>query len=224
MKKIILSFIILFTCVAVSEAAFGVGFGKPTRAPSGTTLPSSCTVGDMFWDTDEDTTGALFVCEGSNTYKAASPGSGPGGSNTEVQFNDSSVFGGDSNFTWVKANDTLTLGGTLSKIVPKPSSDTTITAAGGITITNVIQRVVGDGGAIDITADPQIVLCASADDGQLVIVQGTSDTNTVKLDDGTGLALCGGTSMTLGKNDNISIMCDFGESEWLEAGGRCDLN
>lgn len=148
-------------------------------------------------------------------------GGTPGGNDTEVQFNDNGSFAGDTNHTWDKDNDILTLGGTLSKIVVVPSSDTSITAGGGITVTNVIQRVVGSGGAVDITANPQI---AAGSDGQLVIIQGTNDTNTVKLDDGTGLALCGGVSMTLGNNDNISMMYDSGASEWLEWGGRCDLD
>jgi len=94
-----------------------------------------------------------------------------------------------------------------------PSSDTSITAGGGITITKAIQRIVGAGGAVDITADPQIV---DGSDGQIVIIQGTSDTNLVKLDDGTGLALSGGVSFTLGNNDIISLMYDSGESEWIE--------
>ena len=33
----------------------------------------------------------------------------PGGSNTQVQFNDGGSFGGDSNFTWNKSSDTLTI-------------------------------------------------------------------------------------------------------------------
>lgn len=42
----------------------------------------------------------------------ASGGSGsPGGSNTHVQFNDSSSFGGDSGLTWDKTNDILTITG-----------------------------------------------------------------------------------------------------------------
>jgi len=102
-----------------------------------------------------------------------------------------------------------------------PSADTSITAGGGITVTNSLMRVQGSGGAVDITANPQI---AAGTDGEIVIIQGVSDVNTVKLDDGTGLALCGGVSMTLGNNDNISFMYDSGETEWLEWGGRCDLN
>lgn len=97
------------------------------------------------------------------------------------------------------------------QLVYVPSSDTAITAAGGITVTKAIMRVAGDGGAIDITANPQIV---AGTDGQVVIIQGTHDTNTVTLDDGTGLALS--AQCVLAAQDNITLMYDSGDSEWIE--------
>ena len=97
------------------------------------------------------------------------------------------------------------------QLVYTPSSDTAITAAGGITVTKAIMRVAGDGGAIDITANPQI---AAGTNGQVVIIQGTSDANTVKLDDGNGLALS--ASITLAAQDNITLIYDSGDSEWIE--------
>ena len=97
------------------------------------------------------------------------------------------------------------------QLVYTPSSDTAITAAGGITVTKAIMRVAGNGGAIDITADPQIV---AGTDGQVVIIQGTHDTNTVTLDDGTGLALS--AQCVLAAQDNITLMYDSGDSEWIE--------
>lgn len=97
------------------------------------------------------------------------------------------------------------------QLVYTPSSDTAITAASGITVTKAIMRVAGNGGAIDITADPQIV---AGTDGQIVIIQGTHDTNTVTLDDGTGLALS--AQCVLAAQDNITLMYDSGDSEWIE--------
>ena len=108
----------------------------------------------------------------------------------------------------------VTIDGVLNKdyiIIESPSGDTAITAAGGITVTRKIMRVAGSGGAIDITADPQIVAGA---DGQFVIVQGTHDTNTVTLDNGTGLALS--AQIILAANDNITLMYDSGETAWIE--------
>jgi len=72
MKKIIILLILFLFVGHVAEAQFG--FGRPLRAPSGTTVPATCVVGDEFWDTDSDTDGALFVCKGGNAFKAASPG------------------------------------------------------------------------------------------------------------------------------------------------------
>lgn len=45
-------------------------------------------------------------------YPPSSAGT-PGGSNTQVQFNDSSTFGGDAGLTYNKTTDTLTLAGLL---------------------------------------------------------------------------------------------------------------
>lgn len=98
-----------------------------------------------------------------------------------------------------------------TELINIPSSDTAITAAGGITVTNAIMRVAGDAGPIDITADPQI---AAGTDGQMVIIQGTHDTNTVTLDNGTGLALS--AQIILAAQDNISLMYDTGDAEWIE--------
>jgi hypothetical protein len=45
----------------------------------------------------------------------AGGGSGtPGGSDTQIQFNDSSSFGGDAQFTWNKTTNTVTLAGAMS--------------------------------------------------------------------------------------------------------------
>lgn len=108
------------------------------------------------------------------------------------------------------ATNKVTLGNLL---VCEPSSDATITAAGGITPTHAIMRIVSSGGAVNITANPQIV---AGSDGQLLIVQGTSDANTVQLDDGTGLILEGAVAFVLGANDMIMFAYDSGESAWIE--------
>lgn len=57
----------------------------------------------------------------SNKYKGLSGvestgggGGTPGGSNTQVQFNDAGSFGGDAGFTYNKTTDSLTLAGSLN--------------------------------------------------------------------------------------------------------------
>src|SRR3990167_9864707 len=61
-----LSLLLLF---ANSVFAQWAGFSKPTRAPSGTTLPSACTTGDLFLDTDADTNGTVYQCISADTWK-----------------------------------------------------------------------------------------------------------------------------------------------------------
>lgn len=51
----------------------------------------------------------------------------PGGANTQVQFNDSGVFGGDAELTWDKTANTLTIGDTFAGFVtgaPNPGAGT----------------------------------------------------------------------------------------------------
>ena len=87
-----------------------------------------------------------------------------------------------------------------------------VTAAGGITVTATHMRVSGDGGPIDITANPQI---AAGTDGQFLLIEGGSDTDTVKLDNGDGLHLHGG-SYTLRNHDHILMSYDTATGEWQE--------
>lgn len=90
--------------------------------------------------------------------------------------------------------------------------EVSITAAGGITVTASHMHVSGDGGPVDITADPQI---AAGTNGQIVLIEGGSDTNTVKLDNGNGLHLHGG-SYTMRNHDYILMNYDATASEWQE--------
>jgi hypothetical protein len=70
--------------------------------------------------------------------------------------------------------------------------------------------VQGSGGAVDISVNPQI--SAGIYDGQELELCGCSDTNTLLLEDGTGLKLNG--SCTLGLNWKISLAWD--QTNWVE--------
>lgn len=60
---------------------------------------------------DAGTDGYFLKTNGSGVTSWAAAGSGsPGGSNTNVQFNSSSTFGGDSNFIWDNTNKRLGVG------------------------------------------------------------------------------------------------------------------
>jgi hypothetical protein len=79
---------------------------------SGTTPPATCALGSVFYDTDAPVGSRFLVCDPTNTWGVI--GSTPGGSTTQVQFNDAGAFGGDAGLTYNKTTDTLTIGGGLS--------------------------------------------------------------------------------------------------------------
>lgn len=80
-------------------------------------------------------------------------------------------------------------------------------------VNNLIVRLAGDGGVINITANPQI---SAGFDGQNITLEGTDDVNTVQLDDGDGLALAGGASFTMGNNDIINFHFNAAKDLWIE--------
>ena len=89
-------------------------------------------------------------------------------------------------------------------------SDTTnISADTGIKVTSPIMHVQGNGGAVDITADPQI---SEGKLGQLLILEGKSNVNTVTLEDGNGVQLQGENIL----NDNDALLLYYDGSDWEE--------
>nr|MDD5456834.1 hypothetical protein [Candidatus Margulisiibacteriota bacterium] len=98
-------------------------------------------------------------------------------------------------------------------VIYNGSGTANITAVGGINPTNTYMRIQGNGGAVDITAVPQI---AAGSDGQLLILKGCSDTNTVKIDTNNGVRLNGGISFTMGKGDILQLIYDAADTVWYE--------
>lgn len=99
-----------------------------------------------------------------------------------------------------------------------PSDTNNISAAQGINSARLIQTVLiiqGNGGAVDISADPQI---ADATVGDIIELWGNNNTNTVKIDDGTGVQLNGGVSFTIGAGDVLKLryMTVGGVTDWFE--------
>lgn len=68
----------------------------------------------------------------------------------------------------------------------------------------------GSGGAVDVTANPQIA--AGTNVGQKLRLIGTDATNTVKYDDGTGLVLS--ASYTMGESAVLALYWDG--TNWVE--------
>jgi len=71
------------------------------------------TVGDMYYNNN---TGKFRCFQGAAWSDCVT---GPAGANTQIQFNDNGVFGGDADFAWDKTANALTLGGTDTGIVMK---------------------------------------------------------------------------------------------------------
>lgn len=65
-----------------------------------------------------NTTTSKFRCyEGAAWANCVSSGGSPGGSTTQIQFNDGGAFGGDADLVWDKTNNAMTLAGTDTGIV-----------------------------------------------------------------------------------------------------------
>ena len=90
-------------------------------------------------------------------------------------------------------------------------TDQTVTAAGGINPTNVLLRVISDGGRVAVTANPQM---AAGLDGQIVILTGRSDTDSVILHNGDGLRLQG--MAELADSDVLTLMYHVAGGHWEE--------
>lgn len=89
----------------------------------------------------------------------------------------------------------------------------TIVAATGITkeMINCGHIIFINAAAVDITANPQIV---AGVDGQIIVITGRSDVNTLTLDDGTGLALS--AQWVGGLWDSITLIYSSYSSIWIE--------
>ena len=114
-----------------------------------------------------------------------------------------------------------TLNGNLTnsaKMFAPSSAIQSLLAATAINPNATCIRVVGNGAARTLTATPTIT--APAADGQLLLIRGTDDTNTVTLQDeaslaGTGLSLSAATRV-LGAGDQIFLAWDSTTSLWWE--------
>lgn len=106
---------------------------------------------------------ALHVCNTATGFYIA-VGSAVAGSNTQVQFNDSSALGGDAGLTYNKATDVLTISGGLTV-----SGGTSTSIAGGVTLpsgnlTLTTGNVVATAGSVSVPAGQKVLLEGSAGD------------------------------------------------------------
>jgi hypothetical protein len=101
-------------------------------------------------------------------------------------------------------------------VVSTFASPSSITAVGGISFSSTnsltLNYIQGSGGAVTVTASPQVA--AGSVSGQILTLINTSATNTVKLSDGTGLALNGPWTGAL--SSALTLQWDSGSSIWRE--------
>jgi hypothetical protein len=138
---------------------------------------------------------ATTIKHQSGTATAADRFVTPTGLDLTVAANSSAEFVYDTGQSrWViKSGSGSGSGGGALLVTGSRASPSNITAAGGIAFTGPDSRqlwfVQGDSADIDVTANPQIA--AGSTVGQELVLVGRNDTQSLKLEDGTGLSLRG---------------------------------
>lgn len=87
------------TLTLPNSVSVTTGSGAPASSPAN---------GSVFLRTDGTGSTGIYTRQG-GAWSAVGGGGSPGGSNTQVQFNDSSSFGGDAGLTYDKTNDVLSV-------------------------------------------------------------------------------------------------------------------
>ena len=88
----------------------------------------------------------LYIGKYLSTVVAAAGGGSPGGSNTQIQFNDSSAFAGDTNLTFNRTTDTLSTVNLTGSLTQLTDGSSYLIAGSNVTI------VTGSTGAITIAS------------------------------------------------------------------------
>jgi hypothetical protein len=149
---------------------------------------------------------------GVRSWVAQSGGGGtPGGSDTQVQFNDGGAFGGDAGLTYNKTTDALTVAGAISgsNLSGTNTGDQTNISGNAATATALQTARTISGVSFDGTANISITTAGVNDstnrryvtDAQLVVIGNTSGTNTGDQTSVTGNA---GTATALQTARNIN--------------------
>ena len=181
----------------------GAGIEKNLYVGGALGVTGAVAVASTTASTDKDT-GALVV-EGGAGFEGNLNAGGSLAAGGNLTIGGNTVLGNDLAADTVAVTAKVTFAGA---VVTTPSDETQIAAATGVTATHIQRsylKVRGNSGAVDISASPQI---AAGADGQVLTLQGTDNTNTLKLDDGTGLALAGGISFTLKQGHVIQFIYD----------------
>ena len=148
---------------AIIQGSVGIGTSTPLNAFD--VYTGGIHIGNS---TPSSTANALYAIGTSLMWNGASIGSGggggtPGGSNSQVQFNNSSAFGGDSKFSWDNTNKLLTVG--TGSTSPTTTNGTVATSA-----MNIIPQAV----TYSISSASGLVTINSAATGQMTYYSGAN--------------------------------------------------
>lgn len=168
---------------------------------------NSTTFNNAFASRTQDTS-LVGVVTLSNTTQATSKDTGALVVEGGVGIEKNAHVGGN-----VVVTGDLSVTGKVGSVGGSRASPTAITAAGGIqagTEWEQIQFIEGDGGAVEVTANPRV--SAGSTVGQTLKLIGRSDTNTVTLHNGNGLALNG--PWIGGESAVLALIWDG--TEWVE--------
>jgi len=147
------------------------------------------------------------------------------GADTNLYRNDTNILKTDDSL--IVAGDLTVIGSlsatfSLNKTVFTPTTIQNIAAATGITAgmiaSNTLIRIQGDAAPISITATPNI---AAGSDGQMIILEGSNNVNTVTIRDSANLANSGielsdGIDFVMGVGDTLTLIYNATTSKWNE--------
>lgn len=142
MKLLLLIVLLLFPVITQAQSRPTAGrLMGGSAVPSGTCISSS-TRTDIYIRSGVPAATSVYFCN-AGAWVLFVAGGAPGGSTTQIQFNDSSAFGGDAGLTYDKTTDTLTITGLLKT----GTTPVTITDAAGKILSAALNTVaVGQGG------------------------------------------------------------------------------
>jgi hypothetical protein len=115
------------------------------------------------------------------------------------------VYNGNITTNYGIASSTAVINqSTITRIINPVSTTQVLYATNTISLGNANTVVVSSGGAVTLSSNPQIST-TTAIVGEIIKINGSSDTNTITLVDGNGLKLNGDAPMTLGLDDVICL-------------------
>lgn len=207
--------------VATANGAGGITWTTPAATgvtSVGLSLPADFTVSGSPVTTTGTLT-AVYAAQTKNTVHAG-PASGANAAPTWRQLIIADIGSGAATSGQVPVADgaggiAWGPGGGLS-VSGTRAAPSSITAAGGVTSTSnprQLIRVQGSGGAVTVTASPAI--SAGTSDGQELILEGSNATNTLTINNGTGVEQNG--AVVLGLGDKIAYLWNAGAAVWTEA-------